>query len=347
MSDPKPRRGRGYLGLLLPFILVLIALGGWTVWWFMVSHQIETRMDQEAQSLGRAGYAVSWRQRTIDGWPFRTFVTLKDVQVKTPAGAVLSAPELGGEANTYALGKWVIVAPQGLVWTRATGGAVKIDGQAIRASVSGVNAFPPTVTIELRKPVFTPTNGADPFPLASAEIIDVYLRPKTGDAGAGEFLFRIEGGKGRPGGMLDNLAQGQAFLMRWEGAIEHLDRAKPHEWPRMVRGWAEAGGDISSNHAEFVAGDTSFEATSPVLTVSSEGRLAGDIDLKVKAGPKFVPALGLVCSGWNSNATVCSGTSFTILPSGAGAVSADLKLNLDGKDARVAGQRLSGAPKIF
>jgi hypothetical protein len=347
MSDPKPRRRGGYLGLFLPFILVLLALGGWTVWWFMVAHEVETRMDKQAAELGRSGYAVSWRDREINGWPFRTNVDLKDVQVKTPSGAVLSAPELGGEAETYAIGKWVIAAPQGVVWTRATGGAVKIDGQAIRASISGADHFPPNIAIELRKPVFTPTSGADPFPLASAEIIDAYLRPKAGDPGAGEFLFRIEGGKGRPGGMLDSLAQGQAFLIRWEGAIEHLDRAKPHAWPRMVRGWTDAGGDISSNHAEFVAGDTSLEAASPVLTISSDGRLAGDVDLKVKAGPKFVPAVGLLCHGWSSTANVCSGTTFIVLPDGAGAVSANLKLNLDGKDTRIAGQRLAGAPKIF
>ena len=56
----------------------------------------------------------------------------------------MSAPELGAEAESYQLGKWVIAAPKGLIWTRGKteGGAVKIDALAIRASASQFNTFP-------------------------------------------------------------------------------------------------------------------------------------------------------------------------------------------------------------
>ncbi len=166
MSENKTSKKRGgYLGLFAPFALVLLALAGWTVWWFVVAHRIETGVDARVKQLGRSGYTVAWRTRSVTGWPFRTFVEFDDVRIDAPGGASVTAPELAAEAETFQLGKWVIAAPKGLIWTRGkTEGAVKIDAQAIRASVSGVDTFPPDLRIELRQPTFTPQPGARTVP---------------------------------------------------------------------------------------------------------------------------------------------------------------------------------------
>jgi hypothetical protein len=342
MSDKKtPKRG-GYLGLFWPFALVILALAAWTVWWFVVAHKIETGVDQRVAELGRSGYTVAWRTRSVTGWPFRTFVEFDDVRIDAPGGASVTAPELAAEAETFQLGKWVIVAPKGLVWTRGkTEGAVKIDAQAIRASVSQFSTFPPDLRVELNQPVFTPQPGAQPFPLASAQDIDFNLLPKAGDANAGAFILAVEGAKANPSSQLGSIIGDQPFLARWEGVLEHLDHAHGSSWPKAVETWTRANGDITGSHAEFVQGDAAVEASSPALTVTADGRLSGDVTLDLRRANKVLDR-ALTSAG-------VEGTTATLAASVLRLISTQSKVvvTFDGKDTRFAGQRLAAAPKIF
>jgi hypothetical protein len=340
--DPAPRKRSSYLGLLAPFALVLLALAGWTVWWFVVAHRIETGVDERVKQLGRSGYAVVWRQRSVTGWPFRTYVEFDDARIDAPGGASVSAPELAAEAESFQLGKWVIAAPKGLVWNRGKNqGVVKIDAQAIRASVSGMSTFPPDLRVELRQPVFTPLPGAQPFPLASAQYIDFNLLPKAGDAGAGAFIVVAEGAKANPAGQLGSIIGDQPFLARWEGALEHLDHAKAGSWSKAVEAWTRADGDITDSHAEFVQGDAAIEASSPALTVSSDGRLSGDVTLDLRRAGKVLDR-ALTNSIGQDNASGFAGSVLRGIASQGKVV-----ITFDGKDTRFAGQRLAAAPKIF
>jgi hypothetical protein len=342
MTDQKqPKRG-GYLGLFAPVAILAVALGAWTVWWFVVAHKVETGVDDQVKVLGRSGYTVVWRERTVSGWPFRTDVEFKDVRVDAPGGASVTAPELGAEAETFQLGKWVIAAPKGLVWMRGkTEGAVKIDAQAIRASIDQVSTFPPDLRIELRQPVFTPQPGAQPFPLASAQYIDFNLLPKAHDAGAGAFIVVLDGAKAQPGSALGSVIGDQPFLARWEGALEHLDHAKGSSWPKLIGAWTRADGDITDSHAEFVQGDAAIEAASPAMTVTSDGRLSGDVTLDMRRAGKL---LDRALDGAPSQ-----GTASTLASSVLRLIASQTKVvvTFDGKDTRFAGQRLAAAPKIF
>lgn len=343
MSETKsPKRSGGLLGLFAPFVLVLLALAGWTVWWFVVAHRIETGIDERVKQLGRSGYTVAWRQRTVTGWPFRTFVEFDDLRVDAPGGASVTTPELGAEAETYQLGKWVIATPKGLIWIRGkTEGAVKIDAQAIRASASQFNIFPPDLRLELRKPVFTPQAGAQPFPLASAEYIDINLLPKANDTGAGAFIVVFDGAKASPASQLGSIIGDQPFLARWEGALEHLDHAKGSSWSKAVGAWTRADGDITDSHAEFVQGDAAIEATSPALTVSTDGRLSGDVTLDLRRAGRVLDR-AMTSSMGQANASGFAGSVLRGIASQSKVV-----VTFDGKDTRFAGQRLAAAPKIF
>ena len=342
MSDKKPSKRGGYLGLFAPFAVVLLALAAWTVWWFVVAHKIETETDREVQALGKAGYTVAWRQRTISGWPFRTFVKFDGVYIAAPGGAAMGAQELAAEAETFQLGKWVIAAPKGLWWTRSkTEGTVKIDALAIRASVDHLDTFPGDVRVELRQPVFTPQPGAQPFPLASAQYIDFNLMPKANDAGAGAFLVVFDGAKATPASQLGSIIGDQPFLARWEGALEHLDRAKGGSWKGAVGAWTRADGDITDSHAEFVQGDAAVEAASPALTVSTDGRLSGDVTLDLRRANKVLDR-ALNSSMGQANASGFAGSVLRGIASQTKVV-----VTFDGKDTRFAGQRLAAASKIF
>lgn len=71
------------------------------------------------------------------------------------------------------------------------------------------------IVIELLKPVFVPAASADPFPLASADLVALNLKPQEGAPGTGLFLFRIEGGRARQDGMLHWIGGGEPVAMRW------------------------------------------------------------------------------------------------------------------------------------
>ena len=343
MSEQKPKKRGGYLGLFWPFALVLLALGAWSVWWFVVAHRIETGVDDQVKQLSRSGYTVAWRTRTVSGWPFRTYVEFDDVRIDAPGGAGVTTPELDAEAETLQLGKWVIGAPKGLVWTRGkTEGAVKIDAPVILASVSQFDTFPPDLRVQLDHPTFTPLPGAQPFPLASAEYIKFNLLPKAGDAGAGAFVVVAGGAKANPSGQLGAIIGDQPFLARWEGVLEHLDHAHASSsWTKAVEAWTRADGDITNSHAEFVQGDAAIEALSPALTVTGDGRLSGDVTLDLRRANKVLDR-ALTSTG-------VEGTSATLAASVLRLIASQSKVvvTFDGKDTRFAGQRLAAAPKIF
>ena len=226
MLPTRPAK-HSYAGLIVPFGLVLLALAAWSVWWFVVADRVAKETDRAAAELRAAGYTINWSERRVTGWPFRTFVRFRDFRVLTAGGHGLSAPVLGAEAQTYALGKWVLAAPDGLVLYRGEKGQVQVTGKALRASVSHVGAMPPQVAIAFMDPQFTVLKG-EPFPIASARTVDLYLRPSPTTPGGGDMLFRIVEGRARPGGVLEWVFGGQDFSTRWVWTLTDVEIGRAH-----------------------------------------------------------------------------------------------------------------------
>ncbi len=123
--------------------------------------------------------------------------------------------------------------------------------------------------------------------------------------------------------------------------LEHLDRAHASSWSKAVGAWTRADGDITDSHAEFVQGDAAIEASSPALTVSSDGRLSGDVTLDLRRAGKVLDR-ALTSSIGQENASGLAGSVLRGIASQSKVV-----VTFDGKDTRFAGQRLAAAPKIF
>ena len=339
----EPKRS-SRLGLSLPIFLVLAALAAWTGWWFVVAGRVEGETDKAAADLRKAGYQVTWSDRRIDGWPFRTTVRLRDFSVIAPSGHALTAPRLDAQANTYALGQWMAVAPDGVVITRAEKGRVRITGQAIRASIAGLDRTPPRIVVELRKPVFAPLPGADPFPLASAELIDLYVRPNAQTRNAGDLLFRVKGGIPRPDGMLEWIGGGAPFDLLVEGTATSTDRFRGAGWAPAARAWSRAGGRITAVHGEASTGPTRASTSGQQLWVSPDGRLQGGLELTLTGGPRSLMALAR--SGTIDALGARAAAAGMTLGGGLdGTVTVRLDFTPDG--ARLGPVRLSPAPRVF
>lgn len=279
-TDDRPSRKARRSRLFTPFIIAAVIAGGWSYGWFWLRGQAEQRMDAQAQDLKSRGYDLSWSARTFHGFPFRMNVDLADARVAEPTGWAVRAPMLKGEAEIFDLTHWVLVAPQGVVMTRPEAGDVTITGQALRASISHVTEYPPRVSVEGAKLAFAPAPGAKPFQLVSADKMQLHLMAGPEDQGA--IFFKADGAKTEFTGLLGRLAQDKTASLLLETRLSHVSYLRGRNWEAAVRRWSEAGGQISVQQSQLLAGDAEGKAKSGVLSVDNQGRVTGALNVAIK-----------------------------------------------------------------
>jgi len=286
MTDTPPRHKRS--GLFAPLGLFLIALVAWSVWWFVLAGQVRERLDTRIEALRSAGWDVAYSGMTTSGWPFRVRIGAENVSVTAPSGHALAAPDLAAEANAWNPDKWVLVAGDGLVLTRAGKGDVAIGGRVIRASVSGLTQRWPNVAIELADAAFTSHRDAEVFPISRAGRIEAYLRPHLAPAGTDgvensvDLLFRLIDAEGRPGGPVEGMARDGRLTLQIETVIEDADRLQGTDAAGVFSAWTRAGGRFTAVRGEISAGDSRATLASDGLAATPDGRLEGTIALQAQ-----------------------------------------------------------------
>lgn len=283
------RAGCGLIPFL--FLLVLIAAGGWSVWWFILSSRLEDGLAVRAQSLRDAGWEVAYAPPRIDGYPFRVRLTLNDLNVVGPSGHGVRADGLQAEALAYALDSWVIVAPEGLSLGRGVKGWVRVTGPALRASISNVQSRPPRLVVEFDQAVFTPEPGAQPFPIASAERLVINLIPQGGEAASAGLLFQLVNAEGRPGGTLERMAERRPFNLSAEAEIDQAALLDGRTWRQALSAWGTNAGSLTEVRIEATAGEDYVRGQSDRLATDANGRLMGSLDLELRGGT--APLAGL------------------------------------------------------
>jgi hypothetical protein len=279
-TDVAPSRKARRRGLLTPFIIALAFASAWCVGWFWLRGQAEQRMDTASLALKARGYDLSWSSRTFSGFPFRLDVNLTDARVAEPSGWALRIPELHSEAMIYGLDHWVATAPRGALLTRPNGGDVAIAGEALRASLAGMDQHPPRISIEGAKLVFSTAPEAAPFPLRSADTMQLHLRPGPDDQAA--ILFKASGARVNFTGLLGRIAQENAADMTLDARLTRVSYLKGENWADAVRDWTAAAGNITMHEARITAGEAEGTAKSGALSVDANGRLQGSLDVALK-----------------------------------------------------------------
>lgn len=287
-TDPgrKPRR----LGLILPFVLAALLIIGWSAGWLWLRTQAERGMDAQVEQMRASGYEISWKQRTIGGFPFRLNVSLTEARIREPSGWALAAPRLEAQAPVYSLGNWIAAAPEGLTFTRPNGGPVEMKGRLIRASIGELSDSPPSFSFEGRGLTFTPGAGAQPFALSAAELVELHLRAMPEDQGV--VRFRVDQGKARLSGLFARIAGEKPVSMIFEGVMSEASSFRGRDWASAVRAWVDAGGQMSVRQGGVTAGEALIGAQSGTLTVGSDGRLRGTLDASLQQAPRALEAMG-------------------------------------------------------
>lgn len=279
-----PRHSRK--GLIIPFAIVLIGLALWTGYWFFLTQEIEKRYEQQVAQLEKAGWDIKHGSLSTTGWPLRATVNIKHLEVKAPSGHAFSAPHFVAEANAYNPTRWITAAPEGLVVTRGQKGKVAIRAKAIRMSLNGLTQRWPNVTFELTDPVFTPLPDAEPFPLKSARLIQLYMRPHVnGEAQANDdvdVMFRLVDGVGRNGGPVEGLTQSGMLNVQIESVLEKASGLRQSNEKGLLAAWTGQGGRFVKLKGQLMAGESRTFIESPELTATDKGQLEGEVYLRAE-----------------------------------------------------------------
>lgn len=330
LTDGGPRRSRP-LWLLAPYALLILLAAGWSVAWFVVKGQVERRLDQSAQELRRAGWSVALDGRRLSGFPFRLKLAYPHARLGTPTGWAVDVPGLQAEAYLHAPDHWVLVAPAGLTFIRPLGGPVAVSGRALRASLAGLRQPIWRVVLEAAEPRFTAAEGARPFALASAELMQLYVQPSA-TAGEARTLLRIEGGRAASGTLLSVLAQDKPVVVRTEARVTGLASRQA-----SIR-------TLQLDLAELHAGAVGVRLVQPTsLIVAADGRLRGEVPIEVR------PALATLAALTGIELDPAAARRAAELLSGRGGQgdAGRLTLSFQGGSARLGPLRLGPSPRLF
>ena len=71
MASPSTTKKSSRLGLFLPFVFLLLVIGGWSAWWHVASGRIDQAVDEWIAEQDAKGAAFTYAGRHLGGYPFR------------------------------------------------------------------------------------------------------------------------------------------------------------------------------------------------------------------------------------------------------------------------------------
>lgn len=264
--------------------------------WWAESGRLQRAIMDRAKALQDQGYVARWSSLKVEGYPFRLHLVLIGPRLADSAGWGLQATRLEAEALAYAPDRWVLAAPDGLILTRPGQGALTVTGKAIRASVGGLGSAEPRYAFEGDGLSLTPAPGAAVPAFAAIDKLELHLQPGPNDQAA--LLVRLDGGTVRPEAGLAKLAAGKPFSLLWDSRLTRLSALRGSNWPGALQAWRNAGGSLTVADARLGLGGLTLQGQGGPLSVDPDGRLQGELPLKLDAGKDsnsaLLTALGLL-----------------------------------------------------
>ena len=292
ISARRPRR----FWLFAPYVALLIVVLIWSAFWWLESGRVQRSILGQAKALQNQGYVAQWSSLKVDGYPFRLRVVMVGPKLADSAGWGLSATRLEAQAMAYAPDVWVLAAPAGLIVSRPGEGAMSVSGKAIRASLGGLGSAAPRFAFEGDALTLTPAQGAMAPSFAAIDKLELHLQPGPGDQAA--FLINLDGGTLRPEAGLAKMAAGKPFSLVWDARLTRLSALRGSNWPGALQAWRNAGGSLTVADAQLGVGGLTLKGQGGPLSVDPDGRLKGELPLKLDAGQgantSLLTALGLL-----------------------------------------------------
>jgi hypothetical protein len=273
--------------LFIPYAVVVIAVFLWSIAWLEIRNQVAMAMDRASIQAKAHGLALDWSNRTIGGYPFRIEVTVTGFTAREPSGWSLATPSLKAIANAYDPNHWVVVAGNGVDFTRPGAGVTHVQGKAIRASWVGPSSVgggdgAPRIIVEGLGLTFATDPGAKPFPLATLGHAEVFTRTEPGgrlDAGLLMENAQPRASTVEAPSLLADLTGERPFAVLWQGIVSHPKAFTGDNAPAAARAWASAGGTLTTVRAGMASGPRTMGLRPGALSLDPDGRVRGEADL--------------------------------------------------------------------
>lgn len=285
--QPRPHANR--LGLYAPFTLLLLAVILWSSGWLWMREQLYRGLDNFHASMTKAGYQVTWRARSVWGYPFRFDLGIDDLDIRARDGWRLTFPTVTAEAQFLSPGHWALVIPGGVALASRAGQRLDIHAKILRASLSDASAHPPRISIEAIGLALTGPATANPLFFTYAE--EVHLHTRAGPDDQGAAYVEIDQAIVPKAGLLGCIADGGTVTLIVDTLFDHASSLNGSTWRAAVDRWRDDGGALHVRLMKLSAGRATLDASPGRLSVDTDGRLKGSLDVALKAASGALDAM--------------------------------------------------------
>ncbi|MCA8901461.1 MAG: DUF2125 domain-containing protein [Hyphomonas sp.] len=121
MTTPTTVKKPSRFWLFFPFVLLILAVGGWCAWWFLASSKIDQAVDSWIAEQQAAGAEFTYAGRSLTGFPFRFDVAFEKPHYKAADGAVWDGDTAQFVMQAWNLKHVIARAPGHHTYTNALG----------------------------------------------------------------------------------------------------------------------------------------------------------------------------------------------------------------------------------
>jgi hypothetical protein len=165
-----------------------------------------------------------------------------------------------------------------------------VTGRNLRASLSHIDARPPSFDFQAVEAEFRPAPAARPFALQSAGKFELHLRAGPEDQG-GVFLS-LERGRAQPSGLLGRVAGDKPVALVWNATLSKMSAFAGADWAEAVSRWTAEGGTMTVRpDSQLLAGDALVAVRTGTLDADRDGRLRGALQVALRQAPQALGAM--------------------------------------------------------
>ncbi len=278
-----PRKRQPWLllpaGALALFLLLSAAA------WLYARARLDAELTARLGALARAGWTARVEGRRWSGFPFRLKLTAGRAVAIAPDGWGAEATGAEAQAVLFDPRHWVFAAPGGLILHRGASGAVRIEGRALNASVSGLGAPVPRWALVGEGLRLQPLEGARPTTFRAIGRWEAYLRPAPDGSGDAEALWQVAGALAAPHTLVWNFAPEAPVAAAASARIVRPAAFAGPDRAAAARSWAVAGGALRIGAIAAQGGPTRLDSPGGVLVLDGDGRLQGVLPLSIVQRP--------------------------------------------------------------
>ena len=274
-EEKKPRRTSRFW-LLAPFTLLMLVVVAWSIGWFVIRDQVETRIDRALAREASLGRSWECAEREIAGFPFRIEISCASLTFESADGMNLSLGSSRALAQIYQP-RHLIVEVSGPMRGGDGRASVAGDWSSLRASVKELGRGTEQVSLVALEPRVT-VSGVGPVPMEGAsDRVDLYARPSPTEAGEPRSVDIVVRAVNATAPMLDALiGDGEPAQVELQARAKNIRGLRGGAPEDVVESWRRDGGSIELALLDIARGAARIQLTGE-LTLDEELRLSGKI----------------------------------------------------------------------